>query len=98
MILFESSAIKFTFAIPIPIPTPIDAIWGPEDDFKAIDGVSLFETEIYVSKIYGGHSDGKTFLFKRYIFLKYIGETNVVKRLIAAIKIRPLLFYYFYLL
>jgi hypothetical protein len=84
--IFESFTIKLTFAIPT--PTPVGAIWGPEDDFKAVDGVGLFETEMYVSGMHGGHGDGKIFSFKRCLFLKRIGETNVADRLVTAVKTR----------
>ena len=53
MTVFQSFTTEFTFATP-PL-TPVDTIWGPEDDFKAVDGVSLFEIEMYVSRMHGGH-------------------------------------------
>jgi hypothetical protein len=33
---------------------------GPEDNFKAVDGVGLFETEMYMFGMHGGHGGGKT--------------------------------------
>ena len=53
MTMFESFTTEFTFATPT--LTPVDTIWGPEDDVKAVDDVSLFETEMYVSRMHGGH-------------------------------------------
>lgn len=85
-----------TFATPT--PTPVGAIWGLEDDFKAVDGVSLFETEMYVSGMHGGHGGGKTSSFKRCLFLKRIGEANVADRLVAAVETRPSPLCYLHLL
>jgi hypothetical protein len=94
--MFESSTTRLTFATPT--PTPVGTIWGPEDDFKAVDGVGLFETEMYVSGMHGGHCGGKTSSFKRCLFLKRIGEANVADRLIAAVKTRPSSLCYLHLL
>lgn len=94
--MFESSTTRLTFATPT--PTPVGAIWGPEDDFKAVDGVGLFETEMYVSGMHGGHGGGKTSSFKRCLFLKRIGEANVADRLVAAVETRPSPLCYLHLL
>jgi hypothetical protein len=63
-----------------------------------VDGVGLFKTEIYVSGIYGGYGGGKTSSFKRYLFLKRIGEANVADHLVAAVETRPSLLCYLHLL
>ena len=94
--MFESSTTRLTIATPT--PKLLNTIWGLEDDFKAVDGVGLFETEMYVSGMHAGHGDGKTSSFKRCLFLKRIGEANVVDRLVAAIDTRPSLFCYLHLL
>ena len=96
--MFESSTTRLTFAAPTPTPQPLDAILGPEDDFKAVDGVDLFDTEMYVSRMHGGHSGGKTSSFKRCLFLNRIGEANVADRLIAAVETRPSPLCYLHLL
>ncbi len=49
--MFESSTTRRDFAKPT--PTPVGAIWEPGDDFKAVDSVSLFKANIYVSGIHG---------------------------------------------
>ena len=72
--------------------------WGPKDDFEAVDGVRLFETDMYVSGMHGGHGGGKTSSFKRCLFLKRIGEANVADRLVAAVETRPTPFCYLHLL
>ncbi|SLM37871.1 phosphoribosyl transferase domain protein [Lasallia pustulata] len=94
--MFESSTTRLNFATPK--PTPVGAIWGPEDDFKAVDGVGLFETEMYLSGMHGGHGSGKTSSFKRCLFLKGIGEANVADRLVAAVETRPSPLCYLHLL
>ena len=72
--------------------------WGPKDDFEAVDGVRLFETDMYVSGMHGGHGGGKTSSFKRCLFLKSIGEANVADRLVAAVETRPTPLCYLHLL
>ena len=94
--MFETSTNTLTLATRS--PTPIGAIWGPEDDFQAVDGVGLFETEMYVSGMHGGHSGGKTSSFKRCLFLKCIGAANVADRLVAAVETRPSPLCYLHLL
>jgi len=93
---FECSTTRLTSAIPT--PTPVGANWRLEDDIKAVDGVSLFKTEMYVSGMHGGHGGGKTFSFKRCLFLKRIGEANVADRLVAAVETRPSPLCYLHLL
>ncbi len=94
--MFESSTTTLTFATRT--PTPEGAIWGPEDDFKVVDGVGLFETEMYMSGMHGGHGSSKTSSFKRCLFLKHIGAVKVADRLVAAIQTRPSPFCYLHLL
>ncbi|TVY87127.1 Adenine phosphoribosyltransferase, partial [Lachnellula willkommii] len=96
--MFESSTTVHDFATPTPPPPPVGAIWGLEDDFKVVDSVSLFETEMYLSQMHGGHGGGKTSSFKRCLFLKHIGETNVADRLVTAVETRPSPLCYLHLL
>lgn len=77
---------------------PVGSIWSSDDDFKTVDSVGLFETEMYVSGMYGGHGGGKTSSFKRCLFLNLIGESNIADRLVAAIETRPSPLCYLYLL
>jgi adenine phosphoribosyltransferase len=95
--MFESSSTtKLTFATPT--LEPVGAIWGPEDDFKVVDSVGLFEADMYVSGMHGGHGGGKTSSFKRCLFFKRIGEANVVDLLVAAVENRPSPLCYLHLL
>ncbi|KAF2688193.1 phosphoribosyl transferase domain protein [Lentithecium fluviatile CBS 122367] len=79
-------------------PTPTNAVLELEDGFKAVDGVGLFETEMYISGMHGGHGGGKTSSFKRCLFLKGIGKADVADRLVAAIETRPSPLCYLHLL
>ncbi|PKK43408.1 hypothetical protein CI102_14190 [Trichoderma harzianum] len=73
-------------------------IFGPEDSLKTVDGVGLFETEMYISGMHGGHGRGKTSSFKRCLFLKHIGATTIANALAAAMEARPSPLCYLHLL
>ena len=84
--MFESSTQGFTFETPTPTSTLVDTVLGSGDDFKAVDSVGLYETELYMSRMHGGHGGGKTSSFKRCLFLKNISEVNVANILVTAVK------------
>jgi hypothetical protein len=65
---------------------------------EALDGVGLFETEMYISRMHGGHGGAKTSSFKRFLFLKDIGDRSVAERLVAAVEGRPSSLWYLHLL
>jgi len=94
--MFESFTSNRAYGAPT--PTPVGEGWQSGDDFKAVDGVGLFETDMYVSGMHGGHGGGKTSSFKRCLFLKDIGEANLVDRLVAAVETRPSPLCYLHLL
>lgn len=98
--VFESCTAGFASVkpTPTPAPVPVGAIGGLEDNAKVVDGVGLFETEMYMSGMHGGHGGGKTSSFKRCLFLKHIGEATVADRLVAAIETRPSPLCYLHLL
>ncbi|KAF1934723.1 hypothetical protein EJ02DRAFT_507382 [Clathrospora elynae] len=73
-------------------------IWGSGSDIKTVDGFGLFETEIYVYGMHGGHAGGKSSAFKRCIFLKNIGDKKIASRLVAAIKAQPSQFCYLHMI
>ncbi|CEJ62044.1 hypothetical protein PMG11_10558 [Penicillium brasilianum] len=91
--LFESPTAEVT-----PMTATIGTVLGPEKSFKAVDDVGLFETDMYVSEMHGGHGGNKTSSFKRCIFLKDIRFSPVVELLIKAIKTRPTPLCYLHLL
>ncbi|KAI9771682.1 MAG: hypothetical protein M1840_001898 [Geoglossum simile] len=94
--MFESSTSRLAFEMPT--PTPIGTMLGPEDNFKAVNSVGLFDTEMYISGMHGGHGGGKTSSFKRCIFLKRIGAVDVADILVAAVETRPSPLCYLHLL
>ncbi|KAI8941466.1 hypothetical protein NX059_002685 [Plenodomus lindquistii] len=82
-----------------PYSTAISSILGAEEDsVKIVDCVGLFETEMYISKMHGGHGGGKTSSFKRCLFLKDIGDRRVTERLVAVVEGRPSSLCYLHLL
>ncbi|KAM5376336.1 hypothetical protein ACJZ2D_005558 [Fusarium nematophilum] len=92
--MFESAETKHPFET----PSPLGTILGPEDNFETVDGVGLFETDMYMSGMHGGHAGGKTSSFKRCVFLKHIEAVNVARILIAAVETRPSPLSYLHLL
>ncbi|KAH1968618.1 hypothetical protein KXV80_001828 [Aspergillus fumigatus] len=49
---------------------PMGAVVGSEHSSKTMDGVEVFDADMYMSGMYGGHSGSKTSSFKRCLFLK----------------------------
>lgn len=100
--IFQSSTTELTSEEPTPVPTttptPAGAIFGSEGISKIVDGVGLFETEMYMSGMHGGHSGGKTSSFKRCVFLKHIGAVDVANILVAGVETRPSPLCYLHLL
>lgn len=94
--MFGSSTTRFTSATPI--STAIRTVLGPEDDYNTLDSVGLFEAEMYISKMHGGHGGSKTSSFKRCVFLKNIGTLNITDILVAAIETHPTPLCYLHLL
>ncbi|KAF2971324.1 hypothetical protein GQX73_g2285 [Xylaria multiplex] len=93
--LFESSTEDF--ALDTPSPTAVESL-GREHNSKIVDGVGLFETEMYMSGMHGGHGGGKTSSFKRCLFLNEIGATDIADALVEAIQARPSSLCYLHLL
>ncbi|KAF5879108.1 putative phosphoribosyl transferase domain protein [Botrytis fragariae] len=79
------------------MPPLVNDILGPVKQCKEVDGVGLFETEMYMSTMHGGHS-GKSSSFKRCLFLNNIEDVQIVDILRAAIQNRPTPFCYLHLL
>ncbi|KAM0257953.1 hypothetical protein ACHAQJ_004112 [Trichoderma viride] len=96
--MIESSITKFAFETITLTPTSMHTVFGPEDSSKIVDSVGLFDIEMYMSGMHGGHGGGKTSSFKRCLFLRGIGATNVASILIEAINTRPSALCYLHLL
>ncbi|KAK0718695.1 hypothetical protein B0T21DRAFT_414742 [Apiosordaria backusii] len=73
-------------------------ILGPEMSIKVVDSVGVFDTEMYMAEMHGGHGGGKTSSFKRCLFLKDIGEPRIANILLKAIEDRPTPLCYLHLL
>ncbi|KAH8434459.1 uncharacterized protein LDX57_012106 [Aspergillus melleus] len=96
--MFESSPIRLSSATPTLALPPMGTILGPEDEIKSVDGIGIFEAEIYMTKMHGGHGGSRTSAFKRCLFLETVGEVNVADILVKAIRTRPTQLCYFHLL
>ncbi|KAL1626703.1 hypothetical protein SLS54_002866 [Diplodia seriata] len=80
------------------MPMLAGAFWGPEASRKTVDSVGLFDAEMYMSGMHGGHGGGKTSSFKRCLFLSHISSAAIASRLISAISTRPSPLCYLHLL
>ncbi|KAK1710015.1 uncharacterized protein BDZ83DRAFT_724092 [Colletotrichum acutatum] len=96
--MYEASTAGEVTRTPMPVSTPMATILGPEHDIKIVDSVGLFETEMYMSGMHGGHAGGKTSSFKRCLFLKDIGRAVVANALASAVRTRPSPLSYLHLL
>ncbi|KAK1962826.1 phosphoribosyl transferase domain protein [Colletotrichum sublineola] len=96
--MFESFPSGLSAAGCIPTSTVATTLWGPEADSKLVDSVEMFETEMYMTRMHGGHGGGKTSSFKRCLFLKRISAETTVDVLLAAIETRPSPLCYLHLL
>lgn len=74
------------------------AVLGPETSGQRVDDIGVFETDMYMSGMHGGHGGGKTSSFKRCVFLKDIGEAPIADVLVAAVATRPTPLCYLHLL
>ncbi|PSN59710.1 hypothetical protein BS50DRAFT_579742 [Corynespora cassiicola Philippines] len=94
--VFESSTTVLkspVLSVTNPIPN-----WGEGKWSGPMNCEELFDAEMYVSTMHGGHGGGKTSSFKRCLFLNRVGEEEVALRLIKAIKSRPTHLCYLHLL
>ncbi|KFA51264.1 hypothetical protein S40293_04412 [Stachybotrys chartarum IBT 40293] len=96
--VFESAATELPSGNPISTLTLADTFLGSNCSLEVANGVSLFNSEMYISGMHSGHGGGKTSSFKRCLFLKHIGTEDVTRILIGAIEARPSPLCYFHLL
>jgi hypothetical protein len=83
---------------PLIMPVRLDKDLGPANSIQLVDGVGLFDCEMYMSGMHGGHGSGKTSSFKRCLFLKNIGQEEIVQLLVAAFETCPTPLCYVHLL
>jgi phosphomevalonate kinase len=76
----------------------LNAVWGNSTASKSMSGVGLFDAELYVSGMHGGHAGGKTSSFKRCMFLRNLTEGDLLDHLLQAINTLPFPFCYLHLL
>ncbi|KAK4160291.1 adenine phosphoribosyltransferase [Cladorrhinum sp. PSN259] len=68
--------------------------WGVEAEL--VDAMALFDKEMYMSTMHGGHGGGKTSAFKRCVFLKDLVSASTP--LVSAFLGRPTEFCYYHLI
>ncbi|KAM0517680.1 hypothetical protein ACHAPE_004653 [Trichoderma viride] len=94
--MYESHTVNLN--VEIPTCTLLDEVLGPQDNIEVVDGVGLFDTEMYMSGMHGGHGGGKTSSFKRCLFIKDIGGADIANVLIEAMETRPSALSYLHLI
>ncbi|CAG8400093.1 unnamed protein product [Penicillium salamii] len=95
---FESHPARVPSTAPMSSLLNLDPILGQGTEVKTMDDVKLFDAEFHMSRMHGGHASGKTSSFKRCLFLKDLGETDVTSILTSTLKNRPTELCYFHLL
>lgn len=84
--VFEARLAK-SLAEPLePMLQCLAADLGPADSVQSVDCLGLFDCELYMSRMHGGHGGGKTSSFKRCLFLKDIGRASIADILVTAIE------------
>ncbi|EEP80673.1 conserved hypothetical protein [Uncinocarpus reesii 1704] len=81
-----------------PLPLAVGDPLRTGDNLKSMNGVDVFDAELYMSGMHGGHGGNKTSSFKRCLFLKSIGEQKLTRKLVEAIATRPSPLCYLHLL
>ncbi|KAK4135794.1 hypothetical protein BT67DRAFT_461453 [Trichocladium antarcticum] len=81
-----------------PMPTRVSEILGQPASSEVVDSVGVFDSEMYMSGLHGGHGGGKTSSFKRCLFLKDIGQARIADALMQAVEARPTPLCYLHLL
>jgi hypothetical protein len=76
----------------------LNNFFGPSNGPKVMDGIELFDADMYMSRIPGGHGGGLTSSFKRCVFLKQIAEPAVASLLVEAMRTHTSPFSYIHLL
>ena len=91
-IITSTTTMPFSAHCPF-FETMCSVLGAEEDSTDFVDSFGMFEKDMYIPNIHGGHGGGKTSSFKRCVFLKDIGNEKVVERLVAAVECQPSLCY-----
>ncbi|KAJ5096687.1 phosphoribosyl transferase domain protein [Penicillium angulare] len=67
----------------------IGAILGPTVSIETVDSLQIFDIEMYMSTIGGGHKKGKTSSFKRCVFLRKFHTSAACEALVSGVQNRP---------
>ncbi|OAK96956.1 hypothetical protein IQ06DRAFT_296891 [Phaeosphaeriaceae sp. SRC1lsM3a] len=78
--------------------SPFDTLFGEPKSIKKVDCMGIFETDMYMSSMHGGHAGGRTSSFKRCVFLKDLWHLPVAQHLLQTIRRRPSSLCYLHLL
>ncbi|PKY03818.1 hypothetical protein P168DRAFT_345027 [Aspergillus campestris IBT 28561] len=81
-----------------PVSLPMGTTSRSEDNPRVMNGVEVFDADMYMSGMHGGHGGNKTNSFKRCLFLTSISSRNLSATLVRAINTRPTPFCYLHLL
>jgi adenine phosphoribosyltransferase/phosphomevalonate kinase len=96
--MFEASTAEASERTHPPELANVAAMFGPPASSQILDAVGVFDAEMYMSGMHGGHGGGKTSSFKRCLFLKHVGEANMAGLLMTALQTRPTPLCYLHLL
>jgi adenine phosphoribosyltransferase len=97
--LFDASTAEMSERTDPSVLASVVAVFGPPPaSAQTLDAVGVFDAEMYMSGMHGGHGSGKTSSFKRCVFLKHIGEANIANILTTAVQTRPTTLCYLHLL
>ncbi|KAJ5471844.1 hypothetical protein N7539_008787 [Penicillium diatomitis] len=96
--IFETSTSGDSLRTFPSMPGTMEMMLGLEESLKSMNSLELFEAEMYMSRMHGGHGGGKTSSFKRCLFLKGMGARNITDILVKAIEDRPSPLCYIHLL
>lgn len=70
-------------------------VLGTHEDVRLVNAVGLFDAEMYMSAMHGGHGGGKTSAFKRCLFLKDIGTLSDVFAFLSENRPTDLCYFHF---
>lgn len=96
--MFEASSADTACFDLSPVLPLVHSTLGSEQGFKKVDSMGLFETDMYMSGMHGGHGGGKTSSFKRCILLPRLQNRALLSELVEAFDARTSPFCYFHFL